>query len=134
MRRSIKWAFVAALGLFGLAVENSPSKTPHSEPPAGSRIIDLARPVYLAEDAVRCAEVATLGAYMDGQQRGGKSEGHNAVAALFVHPKEGCVRVISRSRVTVLDAKVESDRLVKVQCPNIGYGDRCNVRPSDLSN
>jgi hypothetical protein len=71
---------------------------------------------------------------MDGQQRGGKSEGHSAVAALFVHPKEGCVRVTSRSRVTVLDAKIESDRLVKIRSANIGYGSQCNIRPSELSN
>jgi hypothetical protein len=71
---------------------------------AASQDLGLAKPVYLAEDAVACPEMTVAFAYFAGQQRGGKSEGERAVAELFRHPAGDCLRMIKRQQVQVLSA------------------------------
>ena len=106
-------------------------KTP--EQIARAQSLDLTKPVYLAKDAVECGIINVMGTYLDGQRAGGEAEGHRAIADLFLHPKDGCVRAIQRERVHVLDAIVSADKLVTVKCIT-EFGKRCDVRPQDLGN
>jgi hypothetical protein len=116
-----------ALSLFGTS---TPSVT---QTATNTVTVDINRPVYLAKDAVECGTINVMGTYMDGQQAGGEAQGHRAVADLFVHPKDGCVRSIRRERVRVLDAAVSTDKLVTVECVT-EFENHCNVRPQDLGN
>lgn len=95
--------------------------------------IDLTKPVYLAKDAIECARIAVVSAYVDEQQAKGEAAGHRAAGDLFVHPKEGCLRAFSRKRVHVTDAKISSDELVTIECVS-AFGNKCYVRPQDLGN
>jgi hypothetical protein len=119
---------VLGLAMFGSSGQQS-STTSAARPPT----LDLAKPVYLAKDTVECGIINVTGTYMDGQQAGGEAEGHRAVANLFVHPRDGCVRAFSRKRVHVFDATVSGDKLVTVECIT-EFGNRCYVRPQDLEN
>jgi hypothetical protein len=134
MMRGCAWTigsiFLVVLGLamFGSSGQQS-STTSVARPPS----LDLDKPVYLAKDAVECGIINAMGTYVDGQQAGGEAEGHRAVANLFVHPKDGCVRAFSRKRVHVFDATVSGDKLVTVECIT-EFGNRCYVHPQDLEN
>jgi len=101
--------------------------------------LDIAKPVYLAKDAVACPQL-TLGIhYANGQQAGGEAEGHRVVADLFDHPHDGCWRVTKRTRVRVLDAAISDAKLVDIddstELPCL-LGAKCHweVRPWDLEN
>ena len=108
-----------------------PESTVTQKPP-----LDLTKPVYLAKDAVECSVLAALFTYSHGQQAGGESEGHRAVADLFVHPTESCYRVTKRERVRVVDATIGDHAYVTTKCVLSLYGknDDCYVRPRDLEN
>jgi hypothetical protein len=131
MMRGCAWLLGLTV-LIVLIVAIIGANLPNTPPPAPT--IDLARPVYLAKDAVECSEVTILGTYMDGQQAGGEAEGHRRVRDLFVHPKHGCARTIGRERIHVLDKTISADKFVDIECHIAERGNRCSVLPSDLGN
>ena len=134
MMRGCAWTISSIfLVMLGLAVFGSSGQQSSTTSVARQRTLDLSKPVYLAKDAVECGIINAMGTYMDGQQAGGEANGHRAVADLFVHPHDGCVRAISRKRVHVFDATVSGDKLVTVECIT-EFGNRCYVRPQDLEN
>ena len=122
---------VLGLAMFGSSGQQS-STTSAARPPT----LDLAKSVYLIKDAVECSILAAAFTYSRGQQAGGESEGHRAVANLFVHPTEDCYRVTKRERVRVLDATISDHAYVKTKCvlSLLGKSDDCYVRPEDLEN
>ena len=137
MMRGCAWTigsiFLVVLGLamFGSSGQQSSMTTEGRKP-----TIDITKPVFLAKDAVECSILAATFTYSRGQQAGGESEGHRAVANLFVHPTEDCYRVTKRERVRVLDAAIGDHAYVKTKCvlSLFGTGDDCYVRPRDLEN
>lgn len=124
-------AVVVVLGVLG-SLAPGPSVT--SE--ARRWTIDITKPIYLTKDSAECSVLAAAFTYSRGQQSGGETEGHRAVANLFVHPTDGCYRVTKRERVRVLDAAIGDHAYVKTKCvlSLIGKSDDCYVRPRDLEN
>ena len=111
------------------------SSAPQQKAAPQPTVLDLAKPVYLAKDAVECSRIGILSAYLEGEQAGGEAAGHRAVDNLFVRPREGCLRILSRHKVRVIDTEVSMRRLVYTECAvAILWGNKCQVRLGDLSN
>ena len=137
MMRGCAWTIgviVAVVAVLAVLGSLFPEQSVTSD--ARKPTVDMTKPVYLAKDAVECSILAAAFTYSRGQQAGGETEGHRAVANLFVHPTDDCYRVTKRERVRVLDATIGDHAYVKTKCvlSLFGKSDDCYVRPRDLEN